>query len=357
MIDTLKKLVSFKTVSVNDQPEEFEKLYQYIDEKLSSLNLVTKEYKKDSYISKFWGTVENPDLLFTAHVDVVPADEKMFIPKEEEGKLFGRGVLDMKFAIASFIEVFQTIPNIKDYSVGMLLTPDEEAGGFYGTKFVLEDSSLSPKIVLLPDGGADMSIEYAEKGIVHARITANGKSAHGSRPWLGKNAIDILIDAYQRIKDEMRNPIDDQWVSTVNAGKIQGGTATNVVPDQAFLDLDFRVINESDRQKIKELLHQISKDSPINAEILIEGGSFELDKNNNYLIEYLDLSEKISGKRPLLIPSAGSSDARFFADKNIPVIISRPNGAGHHSENEWIEIESLQKYTEILIEFAKKFKI
>ncbi len=357
IIDNLKKLASFKTISITDQPEEFNKLYDFVAAQLSSLNLIKKEYRNEQYLSVFWGTVENPDLLFTAHVDVVPAADEMFAPTQDDEKLSGRGILDMKFAIAGFIQVLNSIENIKDYSIGILLTPDEEVGGFNGLKYVLDNSALNPKAVILPDGGAQMSIEYAEKGIVHARITAHGKSAHGSRPWLGENAIEKLIETYAKVTAEIKNPKSDEWVTTVNAGKISGGVATNVVPDQAALDLDFRVVSESDRTKIKNLLSTLSKDPGIEAEVLVEGPSFELDKNDPYLLKYLDISEEITGQRPPLIPSAGASDARFFTEKNIPVIINRPLGDGIHSDNEWIDLKSLDRFTKILTEFAKLFKV
>ncbi len=353
----LKVLTTFKTISILENPQEFSKLYDYVDQNLSSLKLVTKEYKKDQYISKFWGTVENPDLLLTAHIDVVPAEDSMFQPIEKNGKLSGRGVLDMKFALALFIDLFNNIENLNDYSIGILLTPDEETGGFDGTKYVLDHAKLTPKVVLLPDGGAQMSIENAEKGILHAKITAKGKSAHGSRPWLGVNAIDKLIKTYQKIKDIFPTPKTDEWLTTLNAGKISGGTATNVVPDQATLELDFRVISEDDRKYIKQVLAKLSEEPDIKAEVLVEGPSFELDKDNSYLNSYLDTAEKITGHRPPLIPSAGSSDARFFSEINIPVIISRPKGEGHHADYEWIDLKSLEIYAQIVTEFAKQFKI
>ncbi len=357
LLRNLKTLISFKTISLIEQPEEFNKLYEFVDQQLSTLNLITREYKKDEYVSKYWGTVDNPDLLLTAHVDVVPADDGMFAAQDEDGKLSGRGALDMKFAIASFIKVFKDLPNLKDFSIGMLLTPDEETGGFNGTKYVLENEELNPKIVILPDGGANMSIEYAEKGIIHARIKATGKSAHGSRPWLGENAIDNLISAYQEIKEKIKNPNAGKWVSTVNAGKIIGGTATNVVPDLASLDLDFRFISETVRMKIIKLLKDLANNPNISTEIIAEGSSFELEKENKYLLAYLDIAEKITGKRPPLIPSAGSSDARFYAERKIPVIINRPLGEGIHSENEWINLKSLEQYTQILIEFCRTFAL
>lgn len=354
--DNLKKLISFKTISVDSHPEEFTKLYQFVDEQLAEFQLVKKEFKKDNFTSLFWGTTENPELLLTAHVDVVPAQDQMFTPKEQDGKLYGRGVLDMKFAIAVFIQIFKSLSDLKDHSIGLLLTPDEETGGFNGTKYVLENFNFQPKVVLLPDGGAQMSIEYAEKGIIHTRVIAKGKSAHGSRPWLGKNAIDTLLESYVQIKNEVPNPDSDQWVTTVNAGKINGGTATNVVPEEASLDLDFRVISEEERQRVKNLLKKLSEENEyISTEIIVEGSSFELDKDNENLKGYLDIAEQITNTRPLLIPSAGSSDARFFSEKKIPVIINRPFGEGHHSENEWIDLESLDQYYKILLNFAKKF--
>ncbi len=347
----LHQLISFKTVSTTDNSDQFSKLFDYVNNQIKALNLIQRSFKSKNVISHLWSTDSNPQILLAAHVDVVPADDKQFQAIIKNGRLYGRGAIDMKFAVAVFISILNELPNLKTKSIGLLLTSDEEKGGQNGTKYVLQTSKLQPKLVLLPDAAPNMKVEYAEKGIWQIRLNALGQAAHAARPWLGQNAIDSLIDVYQSLKAQFPNPKTDQWQVTINVGKMTGGTATNVVAAEAALNLDIRFTNLKEFAQIKSSLNKLIKNKSITIEVLLEASSYYLSPDNKYLKQYLKVSHQVLGKKPELYQSAGASDARFYAEKGIPTILQSPLGGGQHSDDEWIDLKSLENYYSIVKNF------
>lgn len=289
------------------------------------------------------------DFILACHLDVVPAPKFLFRPRFIKGNLIGRGALDMKFAAAVYIKLISELETYKKAKIAFFFTTDEEVGGFDGTKYLV-DLGYRSKVVLLPDGGTNMSFEQAEKGIWHIKLVSKGKPAHGSRPWLGKNAIDILIEAYSNLKKAFPNPKNEAWDITINAGKISGGTAVNVVAENASMEVDIRLPDEKKRSQVKNVLDGL-KSSRLSYSTLIENPVFEIQKQNFYLKKYLNIARRHLGFTPKLEKSAGASDARFFAGKNIPVIITRPKGDGHHANNEFINLASLEQYYQIVKKF------
>lgn len=354
MIDNLKTFIGYKTTHEDNNKVEFVKLFNKVHKELDNLQLQEINFSDQGYQSCLWSTRNNPDLLLISHVDVVSGKSSQFIPKVEDGKLYGRGAIDMKFAISVFIQLLNNLPDLHNRSIGLLLTSDEEIGGMHGVKYVLDKTDIKPKCVLMPDGGTNMTIEQSEKGILHIQLQAKGVSAHGSRPWLGDNAIDKLIDAYLLLKRQFPNPKNEQWTVTLNAGKVNGGTATNAVPDEATMNIDIRVPTKTDRTQVLNYLNKISQ-GDVSYKVLIEGANFELPTDSSYLKKYQNSAKKVSGRELDLIKSAGSSDARFFAEKNIPVIINRPIGDGHHTDNEWINLESIEQFYKITFDFVDNF--
>ena len=291
------------------------------------------------------------DLILTAHLDVVPAPEYLFQLSEEGDRLVGRGVIDMKFAVAVFIKLLQEIKSQTKLKIAAIFTSDEELGGFDGIKRVIEQG-YTAKVALLPDGGANMTIEQAEKGIWNVQLKAVGRSAHGSRPWLGDNAIDKLLTTYEILRRQFPTPTSESWNVTISAGKITGGTVFNVVCPEATLDLDIRFPNFKEKQKVETSLQQLTQNG-VSFKTIVEGAPFEISKNNPYLLKYSKIAKKITGSQPDLIQSAGASDARYFSAANIPVIISRPVGAGHHTDEEWLSQKSLGQYYQVVAAFVK----
>ena len=139
-LDILAKLINFHTTPGNTK--EISQSLDYVNKQLGFYPFFKKTYIKNGVESRVWSTSDTKKTRFilNAHIDVVPADDSLFSLKQYGDKLMGRGVSDMKYSIALYIIALKNIYNKygKLPSVALMITSDEENGGFNGVKHLLE---------------------------------------------------------------------------------------------------------------------------------------------------------------------------------------------------------------------------
>lgn len=288
-------------------------------------------------------------LLLQGHVDVVPAENQTF--KASGGKYYGRGVYDMLFATACYMRLVEELSDtINQLDIGFMLNGDEEIGGFNSVQRFL-DSGNTTDLCILPDAGEGFgSLNVAAKGIFNCTIRIHGKSHHGSRPWEGDGAAAKLVKTLV----ELENVFDTSSIhnSTMTIAKISAGHAENQGPAYADASLDIRYTDKTDFERIhSELLRFLTINT---GEIIneVRGENYKLDIENQDVQEFIKLYEK-QNKGPIkLVKAHGSSDARFFAEKGIPVIMLRPDGGGAHGDTEWVSKASIEKFYKLLKEYT-----
>jgi succinyl-diaminopimelate desuccinylase len=355
----LKKLIEFRTIS-KDFKANGEAL-TWIENEIKNLPVHIKRYEKNGFKSLVITTqkTKTPKIMLAAHLDVVKGSDNVFKPIIKDGKLFGRGTFDMKYAIACYLKLLDELKDeLPNFDLGIMITTDEELGGANGTNFLLNEEKYSAEVCVLPDGGKNWELITESKGILQVKVKSVGKSAHGSKPWLGESAIDNLIDFLQRLKTEKifdknyYNRTQEYYCNTFNIGKISGGEVTNQVADYAESILDIRFVSSENEADILNLLKQAAgKSGKTEIEKIISGYPLKTDENNNYVREFIKIAKQ-NGIDIKPTFTHGSSDARFFSEKNIPVIVIRPDGGGHHSEEEWIDLKSLNKFYKVLKAFV-----
>ena len=248
--EILRDIIGMPTVSGNT--EAIHDALDYIEQFLSGrgMHVTRLEWNGVESLVATTRPTKTPTVFLAGHIDVVPAPDELFDLQERDGKYYGRGVLDMKGAIAAYLSVIKDLPgDLADYDFGVMIMSDEEVGGFDGAQNLAREGYL-PRVMVLPDGGnSDWGIEKFAKGIWHVTIEATGKNAHGSRPWEGKNAIDTLIGSLDEIKALFPNPQTAE-TSTINVGIIQGGEAINQIPATASASLDMRFASSEEQARI-----------------------------------------------------------------------------------------------------------
>ncbi len=352
IIELTNTLIRFKTTE--DSPSLVEAI-DYIENYLREYPLVIKSYfrqGKPSLVITFRESKEI-DFFLNGHLDVVDAKANDFEPRlEEGGKLYGRGSSDMKGPLAAMIvlmmDLSQLEPN-KRPDIGLMIVSDEEIGGEAGTYYLLNEEGYRSKACLIPDGGNNFDIIIKEKGILELKIFTEGKSAHGSKPWLGVNAIEELIKKYQLIKEFFGDVNAGEWKTTCNLGRINGGgEAINRVPDyaEAWLDIRFTLTGEDKNiiKKIKEIM-----DGNVRVDII--GNLLNTSKDNVYVQNFKNIAEEILQREIKITHESGASDGRYFTELGIPTFLFKPNGANIHGDNEYIEIDALGKFYQILKRF------
>jgi succinyl-diaminopimelate desuccinylase len=352
--DHLDRLIAIPSVS-GIEPDS-DQVITYCEEVLKKAGMHVKTFKDggfSSLVATSRPDVKKPKLLLAAHLDVVPGDESLFKLRREDGRLYGRGVLDMKFAGACFLQVATELADtLADYDFGIMLTTDEETSGEHGVKYLLEEG-YGCEVCLLPDGANNWRVEAVAKGVWRVEVTAKGRSAHGAQPWLGDSAIDKLLAFLHEATTLIPAP-GKHADTTMVVSMLQGGEAANQVPDSASATLDIRFLGIAVKQALESMLTTAAIAQDVEITTAMYARPVELDLTLSALQVWEEIIEKVRGQpNGDYALSFGASDARFFAEHNIPSIVTYPTGEGGHSDHEWIGEKDLYEFYESTLEYVK----
>lgn len=342
----LSDLVAMPTVTGNYEANH--EALDYIDRFLSERGLYVKRFERNGIESLVATTTrtKKPTVLLAGHVDVVPAPPEQFQLREKNGRYYGRGTLDMKCSIAAYLGVVRDLQDtVRNYDFGIMVTTDEEVtGGLDGAARIVEEG-YRPRVVVLPDGGNNWNLEERQKGTWFITLTIAGKSAHGSRPWEGENAIDKMLTLIHEIKKLF--PEVHAGTNTINVGMISAGHAINQVPAAATASLDIRACDTQNYTYLQKTISDICERHSATIKVEMNLPPVAHDKTNTYLQEYSHCTEQIIGRPAEWITSTGGNESPHFAKLGIPCAIAYPAGSGHHSAEEYIEKEALGQLQQI----------
>ncbi|MFX0166315.1 MAG: M20 family metallopeptidase [Candidatus Hodarchaeota archaeon] len=297
-------------------------------------------------------------IIFSGHLDVVPTGDSSnwkyppFSAKLIDGRLYGRGSADMKGGLTSLIGVLKTFSKneqfLEDNELVFLGTADEEAG-MSGSLTLEKKGIMKNANLLIITEPTNLNVGIAEKGFLWTTLKIYGKSAHGSIPEEGINAIEgglnILPQLYTCLDNKI-NPI--LGYSTLNVGKIQGGTKINIVPDYAELEVDFRLIPEQKYSSVINKLKEINPE-PCKMDIKITNNLPALETDPNHL--FIKTLQKISQSKIIGLPYATDAARFIIPEHPIPFVIYGPGNPNDvHKINESISLEQVYKATEYLNE-------
>ena len=358
MKKTAFRLIEYQ--SDKNHPKAIKKCFNFVKSDLENAGLKVKAYSPNYQFSLVAGRQlkKHYQFFLIGHLDVVPADYKnAFKPTIRGNRLYGRGASDMKGVTAAMIKLLKDLAtNQPQADVGLMITTDEEIGGFNGVDYLVNTLGYTCDCAVVPDGGRNWQLVTAEKGVFLVEINSKGKSAHGSQPWLGDNALDKLI----RICSEIRNQMpkvsqNDRWHPTCNLGLISGGNTPNMVPAFARAHLDFRHPEKKQKNTIVKIIEKaVAMERGVTWKITVEGAPLVNNPQNKYFRKIQAVAKK-NRQELKIIKEDGASDGRFFSVKAIPVIMFKPVCSEAHIYNEWIDLKSLEKFYQILKQFILSF--
>ncbi|MBT6142990.1 M20/M25/M40 family metallo-hydrolase [bacterium] len=358
-IELAKELIKFKSTPHN--LEEIHNVTKFVldyVQKHSKTALQTKILEKNGYPTLIIATqsVKKPALTFYAHLDVVPAKNNDFTPVVKDNKLYGRGSGDMKGPAASLINAFITLVNSNpNYDICLFLPTDEESGGHNCCKHAIETFGFRTKCVIMPDSGSGLDkIITNQKGILFAEVKSTGLSSHGSRPWEGLNAIEQLLDFYQKLKQKFPKPESLNYYSTCNLSQIEGGETFNSVAANASLTLDIRTANKKDKKSIIAFFKR-NNTKEIQIQTKFNEQAFEVSRHNKFLQLAKSVTESVIKKKVTFNKEHGGSDGRFFQKIGVPCIVNGVAKEQTHADNEYAGIKEIHQLEEFTVEFTKQF--
>ncbi len=306
-------------------------------------------------------------LFLLLHTDTVPAGERSawrfdpFEPFEQDGKLFGRGVLDNKGPLAATFAAFKLLHEEAQDIPGEVVfaaVGDEEVGVGDGIDFLLRAGLVDATDAIVPDVAGEMrEINVAEKGRVLVKVHAVGVQAHAMNPAKGVNAIHWMARFLQAL-ESLRfryepHPLLDP--PTCNTGLIRGGSAPNSVAADCEVTLDIRYLPSQTSAEVVAALEDLAR------QVDLPGCRFS--------IEVLQVAHPVAvaADAPIVkliqevapqarpIGSGGGTFAKPLVEAGIQAVGWAPgNEATYHQANEEIEVAQLVTFAGRMAALARK---
>jgi succinyl-diaminopimelate desuccinylase len=354
IVDLTKDLVQFKTM--NSRSDEIHRCATFIEQYLNTWDVT---YSRLDY-HNFPAILVLPQhdiapLLLMSHIDVVDAPDRLFRPVMRNGNLYGRGCFDDKYAVAlSLVLLKNNLQQLrkqgrgeKELPFGILITSDEEIGGFNGAKKIL--SKIQTDFCIVLDGGNIEKIVVKEKGVVRVRLVCRVKENSRSKQWQGKNAVDKLMNDINAWETYFVRSAPDNPHRKIVCRHIRSEKSHYGVPELAEAYLEIRHTESDDLEKMfnamdKELHSDIVVE---NVEPLFAGGESE----------HLKLLLEISKKTRIGFED-GANDSRFLSQFGIKGIVWGADGnQSQHTPNEHVDIESVYELYALLDIFIKRCEL
>lgn len=325
-------------------------------------------------------------LMFAGHTDVVPVGDETawsyppFSAAIHNGEMYGRGAVDMKGGIACFAAaVGRYIDKNRDLkgSISFLITGDEEGPSINGSRKLLEwakakGESWDAAIVGEPTNPGKLGdmIKIGRRGSLSGTIVVHGIQGHVAYPHLADSPLPgMLMLLESLLYPALDNGTKDFQASNLEVTTIDvGNPALNVIPGKATATFNIRYNDTwSDETLMAEIHNRLDKAAgrrklrpgkraPVNYELIWrDRPSHVFLTHDNKLIETLTSSiESVTGERPQLSTSGGTSDARFIKDY-CPVVEFGLVGKTMHMVDERVAIADLETLTQIYERFIADF--
>ncbi|HET8921575.1 MAG TPA: M20 family metallopeptidase [Candidatus Acidoferrum sp.] len=310
---------------------------------------IAQKHRGDHLRITYWPNKARPagQLLVLGHYDTVYSSgtlQKMSY-RVSSGKAYGPGIFDMKAGIVQALFALQALQNTNAAlrkRLVFLWTSDEEIGSESSRKLLEAEARRSDAVfVLEPSFGSRGLLKTARKGVGEAELIVHGRASHaGLAPQEGVNAIHELAQQLTRIEkwNDLRRGV------TINAGIIEGGTRTNVIPDHAQAVLDLRALSVSDMRALERRLHSLR---PIHrgARLEVAGGFDRPPLEHKMSATLFARAKSLAAQMNLTLGECtvgGGSDGNFTAALGVPTLDGLGAvGDGAHSSHEHIIIKTV----------------
>ncbi|MGD9110061.1 MAG: M20 family metallopeptidase [Phycisphaerales bacterium] len=369
MKELLKKLIEAETTSGKGELAAAEVLRGYFVKNNIDCELSRWDETRANITAHVKSSGECKTIVFVCHLDVVPPGEGKwkyppFSATEKEGRIYGRGSADMKGSTAALAtalkEVVESNVELKGDIIVTALA-GEETDSCGAKKFIEECGGQLKNVAgIIVAEPTDFEVITAHRGLLWLEVITRGKTAHGSMPQLGINAINSMREFLDELENYNLGDAKDEALGTasMSINAISGGKAINVVPDSCSVKIDMRTLPGqghgeiiSDFKKMFDRLKSANSNFDAGISIVRDVEALMTDNSNNFVREFCEVvgCEKT-------ITAGFCTDGPFFAKLGAPVVIFGPgHGELCHQPDEYIEISDLEKAVEKYTAIIKKF--
>ncbi len=352
----LKDLVEIESPS--DDKAAVDRCADRVEAELKRLGgQVTRHWQAlhgDHLVSQWGQAGEAGGVLVLCHMDTVhPLGTLAKMPLvEREGRLHGPGVEDMKAGIAMLLSVVSLLSEkgaMPGRPITALFTSDEEIGSDTSRDLIERLARRASLVLCLEPAMPDGSLKTWRKGVGDFEVITRGRASHaGTDHQVGRNAIEEM--AHQVLA--IQGMTDYKKGTTLNVGVVQGGTRRNVVPAEARAQVDLRVIDPAEGERVARKL--LSLQPVLEGTAVAVAGRLSRPPmpRDERMRQTFQKAQDIGARLGLSLTEGGTgggSDANFVAPLGVPVLDGL--GAqrdGAHSEREHILLSSLAERTALL---------
>jgi glutamate carboxypeptidase len=355
ILEELRVYVEMETPTHDKQAVD--RLGAYIAEKFRTLGCRVEEIPQREYGNQLrieYGQGEE-QILVLGHFDTVKeigtlASEPWRI---EDGKAYGPGTYDMKAGIVMSYFALQAIIREKlplKHKLVFFWNTDEETGSLSSEEWIKQEAKRSKLALVLEPSYGDGYLKTSRKGGGDIVLTVKGRAAHaGNDHAKGINAIEELAHHILAIQSWT----DYEAGTTLSVGTVKGGSASNVIPEQAEAVIDVRISTASEAERIISRMQELKPVLP-GAELIFRVKSMkppmERTADTEKLFQKALELGRLEGLELREIGVGGTSDGNFAATVGTPVLDGLgPVGDGAHASHEHVVIDQLPGRTALLV--------
>ncbi|WP_040393985.1 M20 family metallopeptidase [Effusibacillus pohliae] len=375
-VELLKETIRMKSVNPPGDEEPVARLLQSVLQKSGIETEIRKlAPNRCNLVARIRGTGSKSNLIFSGHMDTVPPGDIAweFDPYgavEKDGRIYGRGASDMKSGLTAMAVAMTEIARSGVALQGDLIlaaTAGEEVD-CCGARALVEEGLLQGAAALVIGEPSNGRIFIAHKGALWLEITAYGRTAHGSMPEQGVNAIEHMNRFINALRNQFRFRYEaDEMLGepSVNLSVISGGVKTNVVPDTCRLQIDIRTVPGQNHREIVEdirrLLTEMKEQAPARFEVAVLNDKPPVRTP----VDHPAVRLALATAEELFQQTFAPAGVRYFTDASVfvpgsggslAVIIYGPGDEKlAHQPDEYVEIQKYQDSIRFYKELALRF--
>lgn len=328
IVEIAKDLISIPSVTGSEI-----RIMEHVERLLAAIGWRTERWAipHDTRFNVFAAPATKiPTVVFTTHLDVVPAPDALFSPQLVGDILRGRGACDTKGIAAAMIQAADSLRREGCDEIGLLFVVGEEIDSVgaraavpllkeRGVRYVVNGEPTEGKLVV------------AQKGVFAGKIAIQGKPCHSGYPELGVDANGFLIELGYALRAINFGSHPTFGTSTLNLGMVRGGSAGNIISSSAELNFWVRTVGpaESARAPIERVARETAERFP----------GIHFDLKTQIVSDPIELLPLPHFETTVF---CGGSDISYYVDSGARVLMLGPGSLlNAHTDDECIKLEEL----------------
>lgn len=367
LVRTLADLVRIPSVNptFSDGSTNEAAIAEHVAELLAAIGMdverVEPEPGRRSIVATLRGSGGGRSLILYAHLDTVgPGDmAQPFEPRVEDGRMYGRGTLDMKCGLAACVEAVRTLAAggpLRGDVIVVGVADEEDAS--IGMEAVRATTRADAAIVTEP---TDLQLCLAHKGFCWIEVVVHGRAAHGSSFEEGIDAnlrMGRVLARLETLERELRarTPHPLTGPPSLHAGMLHGGSGPSIYAAECRLQIERRLVpGETAAQAVAEVEAVVAalraEDPTFQATVrqLLTRGPLTVDADADVVRVVSEAAAHVLGAPPPRFGAGGWMDSALLAEAGVDTVIFGPAGAGAHADVEWVDLDSVAAVAQVLV--------